>query len=341
MARERIIPIFVPHLGCPRACVFCNQSRISGQTRETTAESARAEIESALDKLEGQPAQVAFYGGSFTAIEEHKQEELLQTAYEFVAQGRLTGIRLSTRPDAIDESVVRRLKKYRVNTVELGCQSMDDHVLELAKRGHDGVCCERAAKMLKDAGFQVILQMMTGLPGDDGSQSIETAKKIIALGPDGVRIYPTVVVKDTELYDQYVAGTYQEHTVEVAVELCSVIWEMFQQAGIPVIRLGLNPTEELSGGAAVAGAYHPALGELVRSRVWLKRMEERLNSMERGRQLTITVPKGAVSLVVGQKKCNINAIKEKYDIKNVKIFESDNSNCDIMLKFDDLVDKTN
>lgn len=334
MARERIIPIFVPHLGCPRACVFCNQSRISGQTRETTAESARAEIESALEKLNGQPAQAAFYGGSFTAIEAHKQEELLEAAYQFVAQGRLTGIRLSTRPDAIDEEVIARLKKYKVKTVELGCQSMDDRVLELTRRGHNAECCETATRMLKDAGFQVILQMMTGLPGDDGSQSIETARKIISLKPDGVRIYPTVVVKDTELYDQYLAGTYREHTVEDAVELCSVIWEMFQKAGIPVIRLGLNPTEELSGGAAVAGAYHPALGELVRSRVWLKRLDEAISTMERGDQLTITVPKGAVSLVVGQKKCNINAIKEKYAIKKVRILESDTSDGDIALKFE-------
>lgn len=335
MARERIIPIFVPHLGCPRACVFCNQSRISGQTRETTADSARTEIEAALERLGGQPAQAAFYGGSFTAIEEHKQEELLNAAYQFVSQGKLTGIRLSTRPDAIDEKVISRLKRYGVKTVELGCQSMDDRVLELTRRGHDAACCQRAAVMLKEAGFQVILQMMTGLPGDDGSQSIETAKKIIALEPDGVRIYPTVVVKDTDLYDQYLAGTYQEHTVEDAVELCSVIWEMFQKAHIPVIRLGLNPTEELSGGAAVAGAYHPALGELVQSRVWLKKLDGLISAMDRGQRLTITVPKGAVSLVVGQKKCNINAIKEKYGIKNVKIFESDHSNCDIVLKFDD------
>lgn len=333
MPKQRIIPIFVPHLGCPRACVFCNQRRISGVTSETTEEMVRTEIESALERIGDQPAQVAFYGGSFTAIEKEKQEALLAAAYEYVLVGKITGIRLSTRPDAIDEEVIARLKRYAVETVELGCQSMDDEVLRLSKRGHDGAACETAALMLKKAGFKVILQMMTGLPGDNGEQSLETAEKMVDIKPDGVRIYPTVVVKDTELYDMWKCGEYAEHSVDAAVELCAQLCRMFDEADIPVIRLGLNPTEELSGGAAVAGAYHPALGELVRSRMWLERIRGLLNGKKLPQDIVLTVPKGTVSYCVGQKRANIETLKREYGLRNIKIKESDAANVDISLHF--------
>lgn len=333
MTKQRIIPIFVPHLGCPCACVFCNQRRISGVTAETTAEMVRDEIGSALERIGGQPAQVAFYGGSFTAIEDEKQEALLAAAYEYVKSGKITGIRLSTRPDAIDEQVILRLKRYSVDTVELGCQSMDDEVLRLSRRGHDSAACENAALMLKAAGFRVILQMMTGLPGDDGSQSVATAAKMVDIKPSGVRIYPTVVVKDTELYDLWDSGLYKEHTVDDAVELCAKLCAMFDAAGIPVIRLGLNPTEELSGGAAVAGAYHPALGELVRSRMWLDRLRSLLDGKDLPQDITITVPKGTVSFCVGQKKINVETLKREYGLRSIKIKESDSLNADISLHF--------
>ena len=333
MAKQSIIPIFVPHLGCPGACVFCNQRRISGVTVETTPEMAKNEIDSALERIGDRPAQVAFYGGSFTAIYKEKQESLLAVAYEYVKSGKVTSIRLSTRPDAIDGEVIERLKRYSVDTVELGCQSMNDEVLRLSKRGHDGVACEKAARMLKDAGFKVIMQMMTGLPGDDGSQSIETAQKMVDIKPDGVRIYPTVVVRDTELFDLWEAGVYKEHTVDDAVELCAVLCRMFDEAGIPVIRLGLNPTEELSGGAAVAGAYHPALGELVRSRIWLDRLRRLLDGKALPQDIEIYVPKGAVSLCVGQKKANIERLKSEYGLRSIKIKESSVLNGDISLHF--------
>lgn len=333
MAKQSIIPIFVPHLGCPGACVFCNQRRISGVTVETTPEMAKNEIDSALERIGDRPAQVAFYGGSFTAIYKEKQESLLAVAYEYVKSGKVTSIRLSTRPDAIDGEVIERLKRYSVDTVELGCQSMNDEVLRLSKRGHDGAACEKAARMLKDAGFKVIMQMMTGLPGDDGSQSIETAQKMVDIKPDGVRIYPTVVVRDTELFDLWEAGVYKEHTVDDAVELCAVLCRMFDEAGIPVIRLGLNPTEELSGGAAVAGAYHPALGELVRSRIWLDRLRRLLDGKALPQDIEIYVPKGAVSLCVGQKKANIERLKSEYGLRSIKIKESSVLNGDISLHF--------
>ena len=272
-ARESIIPVFVPHLGCPNNCVFCNQRRISGAREPAGVETVKNAIESAAAlPRNGAKRQLAFYGGSFTAIPVCQQEALLGAAREYLERGEIDAIRLSTRPDAIDGAVLARLKGYGVGTIELGAQSLCDEVLRLSGRGHTAEDVVNASRQIKDAGFSLILQMMTGLPGDSPERTIDTAEKIIALRPDGVRIYPTVIVRDTALYDLWKAGEYREHTVEDAVEYCAAIVPRFNAAGIPIIRLGLNPTDELSGGAAAGGAYHPALGELVKSRLMLDKM---------------------------------------------------------------------
>ena len=254
-ARAHILPVFVPHLGCPHACVFCNQRRISGTQRPATAEDVKNSIAQAAAFLpEGGKRQLAFYGGSFTAIPAQEQEALLAAAKQALDRGEIDAIRLSTRPDAIDDTVLKRLRFYGVETVELGAQSMDDTVLRLSGRGHTAAAVEQASRQIKAAGFRLILQMMTGLPGATDETDLESARRLIALRPDGVRIYPTVIVKDTALYESFRAGTYREHTVEDAVRVCARIVPLFEAAGIPVIRLGLNPTEELSGGAAAGGA---------------------------------------------------------------------------------------
>lgn len=271
-ARNSIIPVFVPHLGCPNDCVFCNQRRISGHIEPATAQTVKNAIEEAAALTPpGTKRQLAFYGGSFTAIPEARQIELFEAAQPYLADGTISSIRLSTRPDAIDGTVLKRLKKYGVTVIELGAQSMCDRVLELSGRGHDSAAVADSSKLIKAAGFDLILQMMTGLPGDTDESCIETAKKIIDLAPNGVRIYPTVIVRDTVLCDMWRAGTYKEHTVEDAVRVCSKIVPLFNEAGIPIIRMGLNPTEDLSGGDALGGAYHPALGELVHSRIMLRK----------------------------------------------------------------------
>ena len=278
-ARESIIPVFVPHLGCPHNCVFCNQNRISGQLEPATPQTVTDEIENAAAFLpKGGKRQLAFYGGSFTAIPAAEQEALLGAAKTYLDRGEINAIRLSTRPDAIDETVLERLHRYGVETVELGAQSMDAQVLRRSARGHTAEDVERASKLIKASGFRLILQMMTGLPGDTAEKDIETARKIIALEPDGVRIYPTVIVRDTALYDMWRAGKYREHTVEDAVSVCAQLVPLFEAAGIPIIRLGLNPTDDLSGGDAAGGAYHPALGELVRSRIMLQKARELLDN---------------------------------------------------------------
>ena len=263
--------------------------------------------------------ELAFYGGSFTAIDAAAQEALLAAAQPGLADGTIGAIRLSTRPDAIDDDVIVRLRRYHVETVELGAQSMSDAVLRAAGRGHTAADTERSARMLKSAGFRLILQMMTGLPGADDGTDIESARRIIALRPEGVRIYPTVIVKNTPLEALWRAGKYREHTVEDAVRVCAAILPMMEEAGIPVIRLGLNPTEALSGGDAVGGAYHPALGELVRSEILRQRAAELLRDVPAGAQVTLGVARERVSAMTGQHRRNITRLTEEFSLSSLRI----------------------
>lgn len=322
-ARNSIIPVFVPHLGCPNDCVFCNQRRISGHIEPATAQTVKNAIEEAAALTpSGTKRQLAFYGGSFTAIPEVRQIELFEAAQPYLADGTISSIRLSTRPDAIDGTVLKRLKKYGVTVIELGAQSMCDRVLELSGRGHDSAAVADASRLIKDAGFDLILQMMTGLPGDTDENCIETAKKIIALLPNGVRIYPTVIVRDTVLCDMWRAGTYKEHTVEDAVRVCSKIVPLFNEAGIPIIRMGLNPTEDLSGGDALAGAYHPALGELVHSRIMLQKARRLLAGVKPGSRVVLGVNRSDVSKMIGQHRCNVDALVSELSLRELKIHEA-------------------
>jgi len=320
--RRRILPVFVPHLGCPFQCVFCNQKRISGFCSQADSETVCSVIRNAgLEKGSTESYELAFYGGSFTAIPIERQQELLTAASDFVRRGGT--LRLSTRPDAITEEGLALLKEHGVSTIEIGCQSMDEDVLRQSGRGHTAEDCVKAAGLIKEKGFQLITQMMTGLPGDSLAKAIDTAQQLIALRPDGVRIYPTVIVRDTPLYDLWLQGNYQEHTVNCAVEWCSVLLPMFQQSGIPVIRLGLNPTEELSGGQAVGGAYHPAFGELVRSRILLNHEIRLVESHHEEDEVTLLVHPSAVSAAVGQRKCNRLALQERFPGKRVMIHASE------------------
>ena len=319
-ARASILPVFVPHLGCPHACVFCNQRRITGQLRPADAETVRKIIQDAAALPQtGAKRQLAFYGGSFTAIDEAQQEELLQAAHEALERGEIDSIRLSTRPDAIDGTVLERLRRYGVETIELGAQSLDDEVLRRSGRGHTAADVKRASEMIKAAGFHLILQMMTGLPGDTPGRCVETARRIIRLQPDGVRIYPTVIVKDTALYELWRSGQYREHTVEDAVSVCARIVPLFEQAGIPVIRLGLNPTEELSGGDAVAGAYHPALGELVKSRILLNQARKLLDGVPAGSRVTLGIGAPRLSQLIGQRKVNVLTLRQEFSLAELQV----------------------
>lgn len=319
-ARESIIPVFVPHLGCPNDCVFCNQRRISGSVTPASPSDVIDAVERAkLVTPPGTRRQLAFYGGSFTAIPDAEQEALLGAVQPYIDSGDVASIRLSTRPDAISNAVLRRLKRYRVETVELGAQSMSDRVLALSGRGHTSADVVDAARAVKAAGFRLILQMMTGLPGSDDDSDVESARALAALEPDGVRVYPTVIVRDTALYDMWKAGRYREHSVEDAVRVCARILPVFEDAGIPVIRLGLNPTEELSGGDAAGGAYHPALGELVKARILRGKAETLLEEAKPVGEALLRVNPRLMSQAVGQHGANRDYLKERFALKKLRI----------------------
>ena len=319
-ARASILPVFVPHLGCPHQCVFCDQRSISGQKEAVSADTVRRAIEEAAAlSPKGAGRQLAFYGGSFTAVDPRLQEELLGAAREALDRGEIESIRLSTRPDAIDWGTLERLKRFGVRTVELGAQSMDEEVLRLSERGHSPEDVRRAASMIREAGFELVLQMMTGLPGDTEEKCAATAKALIELHPNAVRIYPTVIVKGTRLHAMWLKGEYREHSVEEAVAWCARILPLFDQARIPVIRLGLNPTEELSGGEAVAGAYHPALGELVKSRILLEKARACLAGSAFGSEVTLGIGSRYLSQLVGQKGCNREWLLREFSLKSLRI----------------------
>ena len=324
IAKRNIIPVFVPHLGCPNNCVFCNQRKISGSSTPASAETVKSAVLDGVNKIpEKSNIQLAFYGGSFTAIPVEEQNELIGAALPFLHDGTLESLRLSTRPDAVDAQTLSRLKKCGVRTIELGAQSMCDEVLYASGRGHTALQTKKAARLIKEFGFELILQMMTGLPEDTKERAIETAKKIIALQPDGVRIYPTVIIENTPLCDMWREGIYKEHTVAEAVEVCAAILPLFQEAQIPVIRLGLNPTQELSHGAALGGAYHPAFGELVASRLLLEKARVLLKDSPHGENVTLNVNKSDISAMTGQKKSNINVLSEEFSLKTLKVAAAD------------------
>ncbi len=321
-ARRAIIPVFVPHFGCPHACVFCDQRQISGARQPATAETVRKALQAAAQIPAPDGRELAFYGGSFTAIPVQAQEALLAAAFQAKQAGFLTGIRLSTRPDCVDGAVLARLARYGVTTVELGAQSMDSQVLRLSGRGHSGADTVRAAGLVHQAGFSLILQMMTGLPGDSPEKARATAQALAALQPQGVRIYPTVVIAGTLLHQLWQAGAYRPQSLEEAVELCASLLDIFAAENIPVIRLGLNPTEELSAGAAVAGPYHPAFGELCRSRQ-LRRRAQALLESRRGQKAVLLVPPGKLSAMIGQKRENVRYLQEALALQELRIRAGD------------------
>lgn len=317
-----IIPVFIPHAGCPNDCVFCNQRAVSGETVAPDAAQVEKYIEERLAVSKGKP-QIAFYGGSFTAVEAEYMRMLLRAASRFVANGSACGIRVSTRPDAIDTEILGTLRRAGVTTIELGAQSMDEKVLEASGRGHTAQQVRRAACLIKSEGFALGLQMMTGLPFDTTEKTRFTANELCALSPDFVRIYPVVVLRGTRLYDMWQKGDYIPQSVDEAAQVCAELIEIFEKSGIPVIRAGLNPAEDLSGGDAVAGAYHPAFGEIAYSKIYLRRIREALTGTNGG-SIEIYVANGCQSMAAGNKKVNKILLAQEFGLKNIKIF-ADNS----------------
>ena len=248
------------------------------------------------------------------------QRALLEAARPFRESGFISSVRVSTRPDAVSWEKLNFLKSHGVDTVELGAQSMDDRVLRLSGRGHRAEDTRRASELVKSAGMKLILQMMTGLPGSDPASDLETARALSALTPDGVRIYPTVILRGTPLETMWRSGGYRAHTVRDAVECCWPIAALFQREKIPILRLGLNPTEDLSAGEAIAGAYHPALGELVYGKLWLERARAAFHALPRiPRRAAMLVPENRVSVMTGQRRCNLLALRMEFGLEELRV----------------------
>jgi histone acetyltransferase (RNA polymerase elongator complex component) len=318
MKKHVNIPVFIPHYGCPNDCVFCNQRKIT-EKKCYSREEVISEIETALSTINRTSTEVelAFFGGSFTAIEKSYMVSLLERAKLYIDEGLFEGIRISTRPDCINEEILILLKKYGVTSIELGCQSMNDKVLGLNRRGHKAEDVKKAATLIKKNGFELGLQMMTGLYGDNNDGAIKTAKEIIALAPKTVRIYPTLVLKGTYLAELYERGEYSPQPLEEGVELTSNLLLMFEKANINVIRVGLHTVES---DGFVAGPWHPAFGEMCQSRIYRKRVLEVIEKekIPKG-NLKIFVPFGCVSKMVGVKKSNIEFLASMG--YNCKVYE--------------------
>ena len=272
-----MIPFFIPHVGCPYVCTFCNQSRITGQSgiSHLTPEYIQQTIKDYVGTKRYEKFwEVAFYGGSFTAIPKDLQHKLLMPAYEMLQRGIIDGIRCSTRPDAVGDESIILLQSYGVKTVELGVQSMNDGILVDAKRGHTAQEVVEAVERLKQRGMTVGVQLLPGLKGETWETIIETAVAVSELKPDFVRIYPVLVIENTELADQYRAGEYKPLTTELAIRYSAFLKEWFEQHNIEVICTGLQSTEELdAGNSLVAGPYEPAMGELVVNEQYKQRIE--------------------------------------------------------------------
>ncbi len=322
---RKIIPIFVPHQGCVHRCTFCHQPHITGVSlhTEVTPDDIRTTIETALrepkSQAKGAEFEVAFYGGTFTGLEPALQEHFLRTAQEYVDQGKLTGIRLSTHPNMFDEHIFDLLASFSVTTVELGVQSFDNAVLEQAQRGHTAEDAERAIRRLQQLGIDVGIHLMVGLPGDSHDGALRSTDNAIALQSASVRIHPTIVIQNTLLAKRYEDGEYTPLSLEGAVQTCKEMVKRFQAHGIPIIRIGLQPTDSMERNI-VAGPYHPAFRQLVDSALMYDRLAERCSAHGfSGGHLTITAAPQDISNIRGQKNVNLNVLQQAFELTTVSV----------------------
>jgi histone acetyltransferase (RNA polymerase elongator complex component) len=308
-----IIPVFIPHEGCPHACVFCNQHRISGRiTRNPVSPGEVVEIISRWlargSKRRTGPIQVAFYGGSFTGLPAERQKELLEAVAPFMDQGRVQAIRISTRPDYVDPVIIDRLRRSGVQIVELGVQSLDPVVLAASRRGHSADQALRAIALLREANLQVGVQLMVGLPGESLLSLRRTARQVASLRPDFVRIYPVLVLKGSGLAALHAQGRYRPLTLEQAVARTAWMYRIFAGCGIGVVRMGLQPGSELED-ALLAGPYHPAFGELVLSRLMLRQTRRALRGVPAGDKVRLSIAARDRSIFQGMHSANINLLR--------------------------------
>ncbi len=340
MSRHYIIPIFVPHFGCPHDCVFCNQRKITGLSTNVTVNDVKRIIDDHLETFKKDSfIEVAFYGGSFTAIQKDIQEQLLSVPYEYKMSGRIQNIRLSTRPDAIDNDILILLENYAVDTIELGVQSLDNDVLVKSERGHSDSDVYEASELIKERGFKLGHQIMLGLPGDTKEKSLLTAKNVLEMRPDMIRIYPTLVIRNTALERLMEEGNYNPMSLEEAVEISSKILMLFNIHDIPVIRIGLQPTENIQMGRdVVAGPFHPAFRQLVEEAVFKCLFLEYIyrNKINvYGKNISINCSNAMASVIAGQHGKNRESLRDELGFNKLRIVPDGKDGDRIVLAFDD------
>lgn len=311
MKKHAIIPIFIPHQGCPNDCVFCNQKKITARQPDMSREEIINTIETWLSTLTGRPGmetvEIAFFGGSFTGIPLEKQSEYLKIAYDYKIRGLVQKIHLSTRPDYIDPLILDNLKAYGVDVIELGVQSFDDRVLKAAGRGHDSAAVYQACRLIQDYGFQLGIQLMIGLPEDSMESCLYSAEETVKIGPSIARLYPTVILKDTKLMELYESGCYIPLSQQQAVETTKEMYKILTAAGINIIRVGLKSSDLIQNEKEVAAhTFHPAFRQLVEGAITREKMQSLIDSINppESRKITFYSSPDWFSNMVGHKGCN-------------------------------------
>lgn len=327
MPSPLVIPVFIAHQGCPHRCLFCNQHSIAGVDGEPVGPT---EVVETVDlwlsrprRYPQAPVQVAFYGGSFTGLPLDRQQALLGAVQPFLRSGQVDGLRISTRPDGMDDQIARFLREHGVAIVELGAQSLDDVVLAASNRGHTEAQVRTAVACLRRAGLRVGLQLMLGLPGDSTRRALRSAAQAAALAPDLVRLYPTLVVAGSPLADDYQQGHYRPLSLLGAVALAGRMWRIFSAQGIPVVRMGLQPGPSLEA-SLLAGPHHPAFGELVRSRLLFNLARQRLAEREPGQACRLRIATADHSVFRGQRSRSLRRLADLGLLEGVDLFFSDN-----------------
>jgi len=324
-----IIPIFISHSGCPHRCIFCDQEKITSQSvRSVGTDEVREVLEKAISSkrfdIRRNP-EVAFYGGTFTGLPKDRIKELLEAVAPYIRDRFISAIRVSTRPDFIDEERLKIMKAFHVRTVELGVQSLDEDVLSMAQRGHTAGDVIRAVQILKKSGFKVGIQLMPGLPGDSAERFRATIEKVIGLNPDMVRLYPALVIEGTGLARMYAEGSYRPLTLEEGVDLCVDAVTRLETNGIPVIRIGLMSSPSLlEDRRIVSGPWHTAFGFLVRSAIHQKAIEADLPAPGTAKGIRIFAPERDIPLIRGYKNRGIRMIEEKTGAEVLRITVDDN-----------------
>ena len=328
MKKHAIIPIFIPHRGCPNDCVFCNQRKITARTDDVTPQDAAKIIETWLTTLRPSPGisaqgqypavvEAAFYGGSFTGLPIGEQSAFLAVARDYKRKGLIDKIHLSTRPDYINEEILDNLRLYETDTIELGVQSLDDEVLRLSNRGHTSEDVYNAVSLIRDYGFELGIQLMIGLPGDSEESCIMSARKTAEMQPSLARLYPTIVLDDTALYEMYLRGDYIPLSRNEAVRRTAKMYRILDDAGITIMRVGLKSTDIIGeGGAVNGGTYHPAFRQLVEGEIAKERIEPLLSDI--GYSAVVYSNSRWYSNMIGHKACNKDYFREKYPRLNIR-----------------------